>query len=470
VPLSDRAIALPDATVEPPDDWAWLKGGWAWTTTKLYALSQYWIYGLAGFIVISSGVFAYALSRPCVVGGCSRLEDAEAFYADAQLQLTGSPDEETLKTAQSDLQAAMVLLTPIPHWSSYYEASQATLQQVQTDITALNALIQAKAKAREAVNLSQNPPHSVEHWVDVQLLWQQSIDLLDTISSDSPTADYAQQKLEEYQANHKAIGRRVVAEEEAEANFSTAIQTAQLAQQRLDTAESLAGWQLAAKEWQAAIKGLTLIPQGTSAYGEAQEYLQDYRQKLAQASAQANLEEDSTRFYQQAVQATREAKAYEARNQWTLAVTQWRRAVARANQISPESTLGSEATVLLETYQPALTNAESRLRTAVALQKLTQTVGSVCDGSGTPCQVNESPSQIQVTLSSQYAEPLRQAITPPAADGTFAFTNELTPSVQQLIEEIMAVSHQVDRQVSIYDSHGGFVARYRPDLGGFIKN
>ena len=91
----------------------------------------------------------------------------------------------------------MVLLTPIPHWSSYYEASQATLQQVQTDITALNALIQAKAKAREAVNLSQNPPHSVEHWVDVQLLWQQSIDLLDTISSDSPTADYAQQKLEE---------------------------------------------------------------------------------------------------------------------------------------------------------------------------------------------------------------------------------------------------------------------------------
>jgi hypothetical protein len=42
--------------------------------------------------------------------------------------------------------------------------------------------------------------------------------------------------------------------------------------------------------------------------------------------------------------------------------------------------------------------------------------------------------------------------------------------VQQLIEEIMTVSHQVDRQVAIYDSHGGFVARYRPDLGGFIKN
>lgn len=469
-PFSDRAIALPDATIETPDDLAWLKGGWAWTKTKLYALSQYWIYGLAGFIVLSSGLFAYALSRPCVVGSCTRLEEAEAFYQDAQLQLTGTPDEEALKTAQSDLQAGIELLTPIPHWSSYYGAAQANLQQFEGDITALNALIQAKDKALEAATLSQNPPHSVEHWVDVQLLWQQSIDGLETIPPESPAGDYAQQKLKEYRSNHKAIGRRVIAEEEAEANFSTAIQTGQLAQQRMDTAESLAGWQLAAKEWQAAIKGLSLIPRGTSAYSEAQALLQDYRQQLARTSAQANLEENSTQFYQQAVQAAREAKAYEAKNQWTLALTHWKQAVANAQQISPESTLGAEAAVLLETYQPALTNAQSRLRTAVALQNLTQMVGSVCGDSATPCQVSQDPNQIQVTLSSQYAEPLRQAITPPAADGTFSFTNELSPSTQQLMEEIMTISHQVDLQVAIYDSHGGFVARYRPDLGGFIKN
>ena len=277
--------------------------------------------------MISSGVFAYALSRPCVVGGCSRLEDAEAFYADAQLQLTGSPDEETLKTAQSDLQAAMVLLTPIPHWSSYYEASQATLQQVQTDITALNALIQAKAKAREAVNLSQNPPHSVEHWVDVQLLVA-AIHL--TCWTLFPRIAPPQTTPNKNWKSIRQIIRPLVVEwwprRKQKLTLAPPFQTAQLAQQRLDTAESLAGWQLAAKEWQAAIKGLTLNShRATSAYGEAQEYLQDYRQKLAQASAQANLEEDSTRFYQQAVQATREAKAYEARNQWTLAVTQWRR-------------------------------------------------------------------------------------------------------------------------------------------------
>jgi hypothetical protein len=84
--------------------------------------------------------------------------------------------------------------------------------------------------------------------------------------------------------------------------------------------------------------------------------------------------------------------------------------------------------------------------------------------------VREDPSQIRVLLSSQYAEPLRQAITPPAADGTFAFTTRISPSTQQLIEQIISASHQIDRQIAIYDSHGGFVARYRPDLGGFIKN
>jgi hypothetical protein len=470
VPFSDRAIALPDATIDPPEDLAWLKGSWHWSQARLKTLAQFWIYGLAGMIVLGSGLFAYAVTRPCVVGGCDRLEDAQTFYDDAQLQLTGRPDEEALITARDDLQAAIELLTPIPHWAPYYETAQANLQQYQTDATALNALIRSKDIALEAATLSQNPPHSVEHWVDIQLLWQQSINQLETISADSPAWEYSQNKLEEYRANHKAIGRRIVAEEEAEANFNTAIQTGQLARQRMETAESLPGWQLAAKEWQAAIKGLSVIPQGTSAYSEAQTYLQDYRQQLARTSAQASLEENSTRFYQQAVQAAREAKAYEAKNQWTLAVTQWKQAVNSAQQISPESTLGSESAALLESYQPALTNAQSRLQTAVALQKLTQTVGSICADSATPCQVAEDPSQIQVTLSSQYAEPLRQAITPPAADGTFAFTNELTPSVQQLIEEIMTISHQVDRQVAIYDSHGGFVARYRPDLGGFIKN
>ncbi|WP_017302187.1 hypothetical protein [Nodosilinea nodulosa] len=466
--FNDAALALPDAAVQAPEG----GGNWGqrWTDRGLRSLRYYWSYGLAALILVGSGAFAYALSRPCVVGRCDRIDHAAEFSDEAQATLANSPNGEDLAAAQLDLQNAIDLLTPVPTWSSHYEAAQADLRQYQESITSLNAVIQGQAIATEAANLSQNPPHPVEVWVNVHLLWQQAIDWLASIPADSPAYDYSQKKLHEYRANYSAIGHRIVAEEEAEANFNTAIQTGKLAQQRMESANSLAGWQLATKEWQAAIKGLSLIPQGTMAYGEAQAQLNDYRQQLNQVANRATLEEAGARNYHLAVQAARSAAAFEAQGQWTMALAQWQKAVASAEQIPSSTILAEEGGVLLETYQPALANAQNHLRTAVALQTLTTKLAQLCEGSATPCTVREDPSQIQVILSSQYAEPLRQAITPPAADGTFAFTNQLSPSVQQLIDQIISTSHQIDRQVAVYDSHGGFVARYRPDLGGFIKN
>jgi tetratricopeptide (TPR) repeat protein len=470
VSFSDEALALPDAAVQPPTPHPWMQRGRYWTAQGVRSLGQYWSYGLAALILVGSGAFAYALSRPCVVGSCDRLEKAAKFYDLGQAILSSSPSGDDLATAQSDIQTAIDLLTPVPTWSSHYGEAQAGLQQYQSSIASLDALIQAQAIAQEAATLSLDPPHPVERWVNVQLLWQQAVNLLEGIPAESPAFDFGQQKLREYRTNYNTIGRRIVAEEEAEANFSTAIQTGNLARQRMDTANSLAGWQLTNKEWQAAIKGLSLIPRGTMAYGEAQAQLKDYQQQLARASNRATLEEAGAHSYNQAVQAARAAAAYEAKSQWTQAAAQWRQAVASAQQIPRDTILAEEGAVLLEAYQPALANAQNRLRTAVALQTLTTTLARLCAFSATPCTVREDPSQIQVVLSSQYAEPLRRAISPPAPDGTFAFTNQITPDAQQLIEQIITVSHQVDRQVAIYDAHGGFVARYRPDLGGFVKN
>lgn len=473
--FSDAALALPDTAVQPPSESAWAGSGWGersqtWARQGLRSLRYYWSYGLAGLILVGSGAFAYALSRPCVVGSCDRLDQAAEYYNLAQATLVGRPTGDDLATAQADLQTAIDMLTPIPTWSTHYDVAQGDLGRYQANIVSLNAIIYAQDLANEAANLSQTPPHPVERWVKTHLLWRQAIDQLSTIPADSPAFDYGQQKLREYRANYSAIGRRIVAEEEAEANFSTAIQTGDLARQRMETANSLAGWQLAAKEWQAAIKGLSLIPQGTMIYDEAQAQLNDYRQQLNRASNRSTLEEAGARNYHQAVQAARNAAAAEAKGQWTLAVGQWQQAVASAQQIPSDTILSEEGGVLLETYQPALANAQNRLRTAVALQTLTTNLALLCEFSATPCTVSEDASQIRVVLSSQYAEPLRQAITPPAADGTFAFTNQLNPSSQQLIDQIITTSHQVDRQVAVYDAQGGFVARYRPDLGGFIKN
>ncbi|QQE66901.1 hypothetical protein GFS31_36050 [Leptolyngbya sp. BL0902] len=433
-------------------------------------LRDYWSYGVAGVILVSSGLFAVALTRPCVVGRCERLAEAQAYYGQAQETLAFSPSATDLNAAQGDLQRAIDRLAPIPSWSGAYEAAQVDLQRYRQELRAVQAILQAKTTAARAADLSQNPPHTVERWVTIHQLWRQAIDQLETVPDTSPAYDYAQKKRSEYRTNHSAIGRRIVAEEEAEANFNTAIQTGILAQQRMETASSLAGWQLAIKEWQAAIKGLSLIPQGTLIYEQAQAQMREYQQHLHRTTHQGQLENASAHNYDQAIRAARAAAAYEAQGQWSLAVNHWQRAVASAQQIPLGTVLAEEGALLLETYEPALLNAQGRLRGAVAIQSLTTTLGTICSEVGGSCTVREDPTQVKITLATPHAEALRQAITPVAADGTFGFTQTLTPQTQSLIEQVTTLSHQVNRQVAIYDSQGGFVARYRPDVGGFVRN
>jgi hypothetical protein len=470
VTFSDAAIALPDTQVQTPPNPGWRFRPWQTGVQGLRYMAPYWGYLISGAILVASGVFAYGVTRPCVVGGCDRIERAANLQVSAQEKLQTTPDADTLEQAESDLQAAVAILTPIPRWSPHYQAVQSDIAQYQAEIQTLDSLQQAQTLATRAANLSQDPPHPVEHWVDTHRLWLQAIERLASIPIDSPVYDYSQEKLKEYEANATAIDRRVIAEEAAEANLNTAIQTGQLAQQRMETAETLAGWQLAAKEWQTAVHGLSLIPQGTMAYDDAQNYLQDYRRQLLTAQNQATQEKLTSQFYQQAVQAAKEAEAYQAKNQWTLAVRQWQQAVRFATRIPVNTELAADREALVESYQASLTNAQTRLRGAVALQALTQTVGTLCGNSGTSCTVSEDDSQIKITLANQFAEPLRQAITPPTTDGQFTFANQLTPDIQQLIEQVITMSHRANRQVAVYDASGSFVARYRPDLGGFSKN
>ncbi len=433
-------------------------------------LRDYWSYGVAGLILVGSGLFAVALSRPCVVGQCDRLEQAQAYYDKAETTLATDPNVADLETAQAHLQNAINRLAPIPSWSGAHGAAQADLQRYRQELQSVRAILQAQATAARAADLSQDPPHTVERWVNIHLLWQQAINQLETVPEASPAYDYAQKKRSEYRANHSAIGRRIVAEEEAEANFNTAIQTGLLAQQRMETANSLAGWQLATKEWQAAIKGLSLIPQGTLIYDQAQAQIQEYQQHLHRTTNQSHLESASAHNYDQAIRAARAAAAYETKGQWSLAVNHWQRAVASAQQIPAGTILVEEGALLLETYEPALLNAQSRLRSAVAIQTLTTTLGSLCSEANGSCTVREDPTQVQITLANPYAEPLRRALTPAAADGTVTFAQELSSQTQSLMEQVVTLSHQVNRPVAIYDSYGSFVARYRPDLGGFVRN
>ncbi len=457
----DAMVAVPDTAIQlaPEPSRGRQMGHWV-----LALMGHYWSYGVAVLILVVSGLLAYGVTRPCVVGRCDRLEKSGTFYQLAQAALLANPTGNDIVNAQSDLQAAVDLLTPIPIWSAYYGSAQASLQRYDGILTSLNTILQAQRKAFEAAQLSQAPPHPVERWVNVHLLWQQAIDQLTTVPATSPAYDYAQKKLMAYQANYSLIGGRIKAEEAAEANFNTAIQTAQLASQRMASSRSVADWHLTIKEWQAAIKGLSLIPQGTLIYSQAQTQLQDYQQQLAQSMNRVAIEAASRRNYNQAIQSARAGATAAAKGQWSLAASHWQKALASIQQIPADTTLFKDVPTLVETYQTNLRNAQDQLSTNLALARVTSILGKICGS--TTCTIEAKDDQIRMNLALPYARVVQQAITLPSQSGI----NPISPNLKQLIDQIINVSHQLNRAVVIYDSDGHFIARYQPDLGGFSRN
>ncbi|MFZ4639436.1 MAG: hypothetical protein ACOYMP_03390 [Nodosilinea sp.] len=457
----DATVAVPDTAIQlaPEPFWGRQMGHWV-----LAFMGNYWSYGVAVLVLLVSSLLVYGVTRPCVVGSCDRLEKSRAFYQLTQAALLANPTNNDIVNAQSDLQAAVDLLTPIPIWSAHYGSAQASLQRYDGTLTSLNTILRAQRKAFEAAQLSQAPPHPVERWVNVHLLWQQAIDQLATVPATSPAYDYAQRKLMTYHANYSLIGGRIKAEEAAEANFNTAIQAAQLASQPMASSRSVAGWHLAIKEWQAAIKGLALIPQGTMIYAQAQAQLKDYQQQLAQSMNRVEIEEASSHNYGQAIQAARAGATAAAKGQWNLAAGYWQKALASIQQIPADTTLFKEVPTLVETYQTNLRNAQNRLSTNLVLAGVTSTLGKIC-GSMT-CTVEARDDQIRMNLALPYARVVQQAITPPSQSGI----NPISANLKQLIDQIINVSHQLNRAVVIYDSDGHFIVRYQPDLGGFSRN
>lgn len=156
------------------------------------------------------------------------------------------------------------------------EASPTLTPTPQPDPTATN-LAAAQKLAMEAAVMTQNPPHPLENWQQVQGKWEESIKLLEAIPDSSPVATQAQEKLTTYRTNYQAISNRIVTEQKAATN--------------LESAQKLAGeaavivnnpphpqeiWQNAQSKLQQAINLLNAIPQGTFVEAKAKEKLAVY--------------------------------------------------------------------------------------------------------------------------------------------------------------------------------------------------
>lgn len=149
----------------------------------------------------------------------------------------------------------------------------------------------AQKLAMEAAVMTQNPPHPLENWQQVQVKWQESIKLLEAIPDSSPVATQAQEKLTVYRTNYQAITNRIVTEQKAATNLEAAKKLAWEAAVIVNKPpHSKEVWQNAQSKLQQAINLLNAIPQGTFVEAQAKEKLADYQNNYVIISSRLKTE------------------------------------------------------------------------------------------------------------------------------------------------------------------------------------
>ena len=457
-------------TVKGFADPAGLREQWQKVAADWQELPWRSVMGLA-IAGITVGAIAYGVTRPCTFGSCERRQTASDLSQATLADLQGNPRPDEVRSAYQDVQKAVRLVSAIPPWSSHYDAAQAELLRYRTQLSDLEWIIAAQGSATQASEKSQNPPHPVPRWVEVQLLWQKAVNHLQRVPADSYMADFTRQKLAEYQANYETIGERLAVEEAAEANLNEATEAGELAIAQTESATTLNEWLVAQREWNRAMRALDNIPQGTLAYEEAQPLLSDYRSQSVQTRTRVSFEQAGERAYQEAVAAAAQAQAAERDNQWTQAVNFWSDAYAQMRQVPKNTLRHSDAQGQLSGYQNSLKQAQNKLKQAVALQSIDEDLAALCPMANGICTYNYSPQQqVELMLREPYDSAIRQSISPPSTQGRLTRNNSVIEETHELVQKIMQLGNQVQLPISIYDEDRQFIARYKPEYGGFVKN
>lgn len=423
---------------------------------------------IVGLGAVASGVFI--LTRPCVLGDCQPLEQAQRLsQQSAQLAHPKASANDVVK-AYHQLAEANYLLGTIPSWSPRYEVAQALLQTYGARSEIYGKVVASLQQANSAAQKSQNPPHPLATWREIQQLWQGAIAGLETIPSDSPIYLLAQQKRSEYQRNLAGINQRIRTEQRSQDHIAAARSAAEAAQIRETNAKSVDGWQSAYGTWQVVVSTLNTVSRGTMAYAEAEQLLAIYQPRLTTARNRYLQEKASAEAYSQAVQLAQQARLSEQRRQWSQAVEQWRNALANAEQISNGTSYHEQIQALIATYETALSTAQANLRTAVVAQDAETLLGQACAGTSTICSYTMgSGNAIEVRFTSDYDWAVQAIVTDTPLPGATATQQALREYINSLLQTFATASQTAQKPIDFYNSEGQVFATYDAQLGGYAR-
>ncbi len=429
-----------------------------------------WLFvGAGGFFVI--GLLGFVLTRPCSFGACPRIETAQAEGERALSDLSSEANLKAVTAAKQQINRSVRSLQPIPFWSPHYSEANAVLPKFEGQLTALDRVSAAQAQAYEAALASQNPPHSSAKWKDIAQQWRGAIATLENVPTDNQVRRIADRKLTEYRANLSTIKVRIDAESQSEASLLAAQKAATLATATANQASSLAAWESALQSWQSAVAQIDRIPQGTLAYKEAQGLRLEYQRQMEIVRDRTLKERNASRNLSKAQQLASDAERVANEDQWTVAVQTWTAAVKQIQDVVPGTAAHTAAQPLVGLYQQALAKADSSRQVSLRFQPVEPSFYAACGAIATQrCTYSVRDGNVRLNLLKDYDRAINQSITPPDQRREITIDSGIVTQSNQLLKEITLLSTQGNFPIELYNAKGEFLARYRPDLNGFVKD
>lgn len=420
---------------------------------------------IAGFLIASG---FYMLTRPCVLGACEPLQRAERLGQEAIQTAQTTDSSLAVVEAYGKLNEASYLLGTIPAWSRYHSTAQSLLNRYEDQSVVLGQVVKALEQANDAAQRSQNPPHPLQTWREIQWQWRDVISQLEKIPPNHSLYGLVQRKLTEYRANLTDINQRVAIEQQAQDRISAARKLEQTATGRAKAAKTPANWQETATLWTQAIEQLRQVPQGTMPYDEAQQLLAIYQPKLAEANARRVQEQGGAEAYSQALRFGQQAEALEQQNQWTQAVDAWQSALSYAQQVPTSTSYYSQIQPLINTYTQSLQQAQQNAQRSVALQTIRPTLDRTCGGSPQRCTFTLSPQSIRVQFTAIYDKTVATLIAKANPSTETNLPPAIVDQVNELLRNLADVGNITQTPIELYDADGAKLGTYTPELSGYV--
>lgn len=411
-------------------------------------------------VVFSTSV--YFLTRPCVMGPCRAIPEAQDLSQRSAQTLQKPQSGKEVLEAQQQMRTAIRILETIPMWSSKHSEAQDLIQAYAVQAERVDEMVNALKTGARASYKSENPPHPPSRWMEIQSLWREAIAQLEQLPTKSNLQPLAQQKIKAYKANLAETNRRLVKERQAQGQLRAAKEAALIAEARQGVAQSLPHWQLVYATWQTAMKGLKQIPKGTTAYEDAQQLSAQYLPKMASARDRKTEEQIAANAYIQGLRLAQLAQNSQVNNQWSTALNQWRNALTYVNQVPNGTFYYSKAQLLANSYTNALKQTQGQLQLVIKLQQVRNDLNQTCTGKAQVCNFTLNYNVIKVRLTPTYVQLVKQTALNAQVTRDSKVQSGLVNHVLTLGQALEAISDNSRIPMQVYGPDGSLIKEHLP--------